>query len=182
MRKAKSYRRRSSRRNPSIAGFNGNELLKLALGAAGGSIGTRMLTQLVLKDKNTGVMGYGVSAAVAVALGWGAAKFLGRDIANGVVAGGLSAILIRVWQERVSGTSPAALSGYLGDLDFSSDGLGAYIDSGFPLPTVSTMDGNYLHVPANGPQLVTAAQASSAPLVNVQAGSQTGLKRFASRY
>src|SRR5579885_1429092 len=120
-RRVKSYRRRSHR-NPSIAGFSSNEVLKLALGAAGGSIGTRFITQAVLGDKNSGAMGYGASAATALALAYGAGKFFGKDVANGVIAGGLSAILIRIWQERVSGTSPAALSGYLGDLDFSSDG------------------------------------------------------------
>jgi hypothetical protein len=180
--KVRSFRRRSSRRNPVIAGFQGKELLMLALGATGGAIGTRSITQLILKDKNTGAMGYGASAAVAIALGWAAGKFLSKDLANGVVAGGLSAILLRIWSERVSGTSPAALSGYLGDLEFSSDGLGAYIDSGFPLPTVSTQQGNYLHVPTVGPQLVTAAQASTAPNVNVQPNDPSGLKRFAARF
>jgi hypothetical protein len=181
---------RRRRRNPSIGGFSGSELFKLGVGAAGGAIGTRYLTQLILGDKNSGAMGYGANVAAAIALAWAAAKFAGRDIASGVAAGGLSAVIMRLWSEKVSGTSPAALSGYLGDLEFSSDGLGAYINSGFPLPTVSGQNGNYLNVPAGyswGPAGAPAGAAlapggSAAPNVNVQPGVPAGLTRFASRF
>jgi hypothetical protein len=186
-RRHRNYRRR---RNPSIGGFTGSELFKLGVGAAGGAIGTRYLTQLVLGDKNTGAMGYGANLAAAVALAWAAAKFVGADIAKGVAAGGISAVIMRLWSEKVAGTSPAALSGYLGDLEFSSDGLGAYIQSGFPLPTVSATNGNYLSVgdaaswgPIGSPSAAALAPgASAAPGVNVQAGSGRGLTRFASRF
>ncbi len=177
----RSFRR--VRRNPSIGGFSGTELLKLAVGAAGGSIGARFLTQAVLKDKNTGVTGYAANAASAVALAWLAAKFLGKDIATGVAAGGLGAIVARIWSDQVSGTSAAAAMSGLGDLDFSGDGLGAYIESGFPLPTQSALGpGNYLSVPTSGPSLASAGAASSAPSVNVQPAVPTGLNRFASRF
>ncbi len=177
----KSYRR--VRRNPSIGGFSGSELLKLAVGAAGGSIGARFLTQAVLKDKNTGVTGYAANAASALALAWLAAKFLGKDIATGVAAGGLGAIVARIWSDQVSGTSAAAAMSGLGDLDFSGDGLGAYIESGFPLPTQSSLGpGNYLSVPTSGPSLASAGAASSAPNVNVQPAVPSGLNRFASRF
>lgn len=183
-----SVRRRRS--NPSIAGFAGSELVKLGLGAAGGAIGTRYLTQVVLGDKNTGGMGYAANIASAIALAYGAAKFAGSDIAKGVAAGGLASVILRIWNEKVSGTSPAALSGYMGDLDFSSDGLGAYISSGFPLPTVSGQNGNYLSVPAGyswGPAGApvgagVAPGASTAPNVNVQSGIPAGTARFAARF
>jgi len=185
----KNYRR--TRRNPfSAGGMNASELFKLGIGAAGGAIGTRYLTQVVLGDSNTGVMGYGANLVAAIALAWGAAKFAGPDIAKGVAAGGISALIMRLWSEKVAGTSPAALSGYLGDLDFSSDGLGAYINSGFPLPTVSAQNGNYLSVPSSyswGPAgspsgAGVAPGASAAPSVTVQPGSPSGLSRFASRF
>lgn len=170
--------------------MNASELFKLGIGAAGGAIGTRYLTQAVLGDKNTGAMGYGANLAAAIALAWAAAKFAGADIAKGVAAGGISALIMRLWSEKVAGTSPAALSGYLGDLDFSSDGLGAYISSGFPLPTVSAQNGNYLSVPSSaswGPigsptGAALAPGGSGAPNVNVQPGVPTGLNRFASRF
>jgi hypothetical protein len=181
---------RRRRRNPGIAGFGANELFKLGIGAAGGAIGTRYLTQAVLGDNNTGATGYAANLAAAIALAWAAAKFAGPDIAKGVAAGGISALIMRLWSEKVAGTSPAALSGYLGDLEFSSDGLGAYITSGFPLPTVSAQNGNYLSVPssyswgpAGSPTGATLAPgASAAPSVSVQPGSPAGLSRFASRF
>jgi len=187
-RRHRNYGRRR-RRNP-IGGFSGSELLSLGLGAAGGAIGSRYLTQAVLGDKNTGAMGYGANIAAAIALAWAASKFAGRDIAAGVAAGGISAVLMRLWSEKVSQTSPAAMSGYLGDIDFSGDGLGAYINSGFPLPTVSGQNGNYLSIPATaswGPvgspaNAPLAPQGSTAPAVNVQPANPAGLTRFASRF
>ncbi len=183
----RSFRRR--RRNP-IAGFAGADLLKLGLGAAGGAVGTRYLTQVILGDKNTGVMGYGANIAAAIALAWGAAKFAGREVASGVAAGGLAAVILRLWSDKVSSSSAAALSGYLGDLEFSSDGLGAYITSGFPLPTVSGGNGNYLSIPAGaswgpmgaGAGASLAPSASTPPSVAVQPGVPAGLSRFASRF
>lgn len=123
--------RRNGRRNPSIAGFSANDLIKLALGAAGGTLATKYATQAILGDKNSGVTGYGVMAAVAVALGWASAKFLGREVAQGVVAGGLSAVTLRIFQEQVTGTSPA-MSG-LGDPDFAGS-LGEYQTGFYPVP------------------------------------------------
>jgi hypothetical protein len=181
-RRIKHSSRRRHRRNPSIGGFAGAELIKLGLGAAGGAIGTRYLTQLALGDKNSGVMGYGANLVAAVALAWAAAKFAGRDIATGVAAGGISAVIMRLWSDKVSGSSAAALSGYLGDLEFSSDGLGAYINSGFPLPTVSQQNGNYLTIPTVGPSLAAAGAGSQAPNVNTQVNVPAGLSRLASRF
>jgi hypothetical protein len=189
-RRHRNFGARRRRRNPSIGGFSGSELFKLGIGAAGGAIGTRYLTQVILGDKNTGAMGYGANLAAAIGLAWAAAKFAGPDIAKGVAAGGISSLILRLWSEKVSGTSPAVLSGYLGDLEFSSDGLGAYIDSAFPLPTVSAQNGNYLSVPSAyswGPAgaptgAALAPGASAAPNVSVQPGNPAGLSRFASRF
>jgi hypothetical protein len=144
----------------------------------------------VLGEKNTGAMGYGGNVLTAIALAWAAHKFAGREIASGVAAGGIAAVIMRLWSEKVSQTSPVAMSGYLGDLDFSGDGLGAYIASGFPLPTVSGQNGNYLSIPAatswgpaGGPTgAAVAPGGSAAPNVNVQPAVPAGLSRFASRF
>ncbi len=148
----RSFRRRGHRRNPAIGGFNSSELLKLATGSAVGSIGTGYLTQLLLADKNTGPMGYGATAAIAIALAWAAKKVggAGDDLAKGVLAGGLGALLMRIYREQVSGTSPAALSGYLGDLDFAG-GLGRYDAGTFPTPFTY-----------GGPQALPAGAVSAA--------------------
>jgi hypothetical protein len=129
-RTTKSFRRRGHR-NPSIGGFSANELIKLALGAAGGTLATKYATQLILQDKNQGAIGYGVMAGVAIALGWASAKFLGRDVATGVVAGGVGAVVLRIFQEQVTGSTPASMSG-LGDPDFA--GLGEYTTGTYPVP------------------------------------------------
>jgi len=125
--------RRGHRRNPNIGGFGANELIKLALGGAAGTLATKYATQAILGDKNNGMTGYAVMAGVSVALGWASAKFLGRDVATGVVVGGLSAVTLRIFQEQVSGSSPASMSGYLGDPDFAGS-LGEYAAGTYPVP------------------------------------------------
>ncbi len=122
-RKRFGFRRRGHRRsNPGIAGFNTNELIKLAAGAAAGVVASKYVTQMVLGGSNSGPMGYAGSAVVTIALGWAAHKFVGKDAATGVIAGGLGALALRIFQENVSGTS-SSMSG-LGDPDMASLGVG----------------------------------------------------------
>jgi hypothetical protein len=156
-RRRRSFRRSGHRRNPSIGGFSANELIKLALGGAGGTLATKYVTQLILQDKNQGPMGYGVMGAVAIALGWASNKFLGRDVATGVVVGGMSALVLRVFQEQVSGSTPASMSG-LGDPDFA--GLGEYQAGTYPVPGWSYGQ-PALPVPA-GPAAVAGVPARAA--------------------
>ena len=123
MRKRFGFRRRGHRRsNPGIAGFNTNELIKLAAGAAAGVVASKYVTQMVLGSSNSGPMGYAGSAVVTIALGWAAHKFVGKDAATGVIAGGLGALALRIFQENVSGTS-TSMSG-LGDPDMAAIGVG----------------------------------------------------------
>lgn len=135
-RKARSFRRRSHR-NPSVAGFNTTELLKLAAGAGAGVIGSKYVTQLALGSNNAGVMGYAGQTIATLALGWLAAKFAGKDAATGVVAGGLGAVALRIYNDNVSGTS-SPMSG-LGDPDMGrlGIGLGGYMDGNSPIPVYS---------------------------------------------
>jgi len=168
----RSYRRR---RNPSIAGMSGADFLKLGGGAVVGSMGSKFLTQLALGAGNTGVLGYGAQGAATAILAWAAAKFAGSEIAKGVAAGGIAAIFLRIWQEQIAQTSPASVMSGLGDPDVC-DHLGAYISSGFPVPTVSGRQGNYLYVPPNAgvtssgggsgasAALTTGAPAASRPV------------------
>jgi hypothetical protein len=133
-----SFRRRHSRRsNPGIAGFNTNELLKLALGAGAGVVGSKYLTQMALGDKNTGPMGYAGSAVATLALGWLAHKYVGKDAATGVVAGGLGALALRIFQENIAGTS-SSMSG-LGDPDMAAlgVGMGEYRSGSISVPAYS---------------------------------------------
>ena len=132
--KRHSFRRRGHRRsNPGIAGFNTNELIKLAGGAAVGVVASKYVTQMVLGSSNSGYMGYAGSAVVTLALGWAAHKFVGKDAATGVIAGGLGALALRIFQDNVSGTS--SMSG-LGDPDMAAlgVGLGEYRPGLIPMP------------------------------------------------
>jgi hypothetical protein len=140
-RKRFSFRRRhSSRRNPGIAGFDSKELLYLALGAGAGVVGSKYLTQAVLGSSNSGPTGYAGQAIATLALGWAAHKFVGKDAAVGVVAGGLGAVALRIFQEQVSGTS-SSMSG-LGDPDMAALGVG-----------MGDYGAGVLSVPANFSQL-----------------------------
>ena len=130
-----SFRRRGHRRsNPGIAGFNANELLKLAGGAAAGVVGAKYLTQMALGANNSGPMGYAAQAIATLAIGWAANKYVGKDAATGVVAGGLGALALRIFQENVSGTS-TSMSG-LGDPDMAAlgVGMGDYRPGSMPIP------------------------------------------------
>ena len=158
---ARSYSRRR-RRNPSIAGASTVDLLKIGASAAVGGVATRSLTQMVLQANNTGWMGYGANFAVALALAWLGGKFVGDKVGLGIGAGGISATVMRIWQEKVSLTSPNALSG-LGDMDFSGDGLGEYVSTPFPVPTVSALqNGNYIVQQPPWPALQAPVVAKSA--------------------
>jgi len=128
------FRRHHSHRNPGIAGFSSKELLNLTLGAAAGVVGSKYLTQMVLQNNNSGATGYIGTAVIVLGLGWAANKFVGKDAATGVVAGGLGALALRIFQDNVSGTS-ASMSG-LGDPDMASLGIGVgdYRAGTLPMP------------------------------------------------
>ena len=119
-----SFRRRhSSRRgrNPGVAGFSTNELIKLAGGAAVGVLGSKYLTQLALGGNNAGAMGAVGQGVATLALAWAANKFAGKDVATGVVAGGFGSIAISLVNQYMG--SGGNMSG-LGDPDIV--GLGLY--------------------------------------------------------
>ena len=129
-------RRHHSSRNPNIAGFSTKELLNLTLGAGAGVVGSKYITAIALGDNNQGWMGYAGTAVVVLGLGWVAHKFVGKDAATGVVAGGLGALALRIFQENVSGTSAAAQVSGLGDPDMTALGVGLreYRPASLPYP------------------------------------------------
>lgn len=186
--------RRSSRRhrNPSLGGVDLRDLGIASVGAAVGSIATRGLTQVILGSKNQGATGYAGNLVVAAGLTYLGSRVGGRTFGLGIGAGAVGGILLRVWQERVSGTGASGLSG-LGDLDF--EGLGDFVQTAFPVPTVSQQVGNYQVVqappygagmPAPVPAALpakggTAAAGASASAPAAPAGG-TAVGRFAPRH
>jgi hypothetical protein len=177
-----SKRRRSNRRrNPFVSGVGTMDLLKIGLSAAGGGYGTRALTQLVLQSNNTGWMGYGANFAIAFGLGWAADKFLGKDYGVGVVAGGISATAMRIWSEKVSQTSPAQLSG-LGDLDFSSNGMGDYVETSYAIPSTSTKNAAGQYIINNPWPAPPALPATTAAKASGKGMGRVAPKRFVTRW
>lgn len=154
--------RRSRRSNPGtkFLGMEPVALLTLGVGAAAGAVGSRAVPQLILKDKNTGLMGYAANAVAAVGLGFVAGKF-NPDLATGVIAGGFGSLFQRVWNERVSKTSPSADIQGLGDYDYSEDGMGRYVNATWPAPTI-TGDAGYV---ATAALPAGAAPAAAAAIV-----------------
>jgi len=153
----KRYSRRHRRSNP-FAGMSAEHLAKLGIGAAFGGFVTRALPQYLLGSSNSGPIGYLADLAAAIAAAWAAKKFGGSEFGDGAAAGGVAAVVLRVLNEQFGIT--AGMSG-LGDAEF-----GAYVQSGFPLPTSSTSQGPFLVTPPGLPP----AAISGAPTVGLATG------------
>jgi len=148
---ALSRSRRSYRRakNPQFAGMSLIGIAKLGAGGLVGGIGTRGITQLVLRDKNTGAPGILGNLVAGGLLTWGASK-MDATLASGVAAGAVAAIAQRLWDvygmkvlpdgTGVSAVAPAQATAAqtntpsLGDVSFSANGLGFYSKATWPLP------------------------------------------------
>jgi len=95
-----------------------------------GVVGTRAIPQLLLSDKNTGVMGYIANAVTAAGLGWVTSMVFPRNmiLTGSVIAGGFAALLARVISDQTPFGAQLSLTG-LGDY-----GLGLYKKSNYPYP------------------------------------------------
>lgn len=184
----RSFRRR---RNPvtreGVKSFAIEGVKAIAAGAVG-AVGTRAIVQGVLGDKNVGMTGYLANLAVALGGGFLLFKFTkSKSIALGWAVGGAANTVQRIWSEKVSMTSPAAAAPQLGDLDYSSNGMGGvgmsgFVNTGFALPSV-TDGGGVVQTPFQ-PQLpaVSAASGSGpggASVLNIPGGN---VARFQPRY
>jgi hypothetical protein len=133
--------------------------------------------QGILGDKNVGMMGYAANLAVALGGGYAIWYFTkSKAIALGWAVGGAANTVQRIWSEKVSMTSPAAAAPALGDLDYSSNGMGGvglsgYVNTGYSLPSVT--DGNGVIQTPFQPQT---------PAVNAAAGSVSQPSGVAQRY
>lgn len=91
------HRRRTHRSNP--AGMGVTDLVALGGGAMLGGAVPTVISQAVLKEKNTGLMGYAANIAATFLLAWGAAKVakgqLGASFAKGILAGGIGSVIKR---------------------------------------------------------------------------------------
>lgn len=176
----RKYRRRS---NPVISGMSLTDLVKIGASAAAGGYATRSLTQLVLQSNNEGWMGYAANFVAAGILGWAGDKFLGKDYAIGIIAGGWATTFARIWDEQISKMSPAQLSG-LGDVSYA--GMGDYVQTPYSIPSVSTRNaaGQYIVQQPPWPSAVPALPAAGGAKMatGTRGMGRTHPKRFTPRW
>lgn len=114
VRKVKTPHRR--RRNPGNGPLSkGLDFAKTGLAALVGLVLTRQLPQMVLKEKNSGAMGYGANVVTAVASAALASRFAGRQIGAAVGVGGALYVANRILSEQVSPVGKVLSLSGLGD-------------------------------------------------------------------
>lgn len=173
---------RIRKRNPEMLG-KGMDLLKQGAAAMVGFVVTRQAPQMLLGAKNTGVLGYGVAVAAAVATSMAVTKAAGAPLGNACLIGGAMQVTSRGLNEFVSPVGKVlALSG-VGDS--MAAGLGELRDGYFPLP-VTTQPGTLEPIlPQALQQRVSAAPQATATVAAAQMAGLGGGKmatRYASRY
>lgn len=159
-----SGRRYHRRRNPMSLAIAPRDLLPTVAGAIGGGVISTVVPQTLAPSYDSGFVGAGLSAAVAIGGSMAVEKFLGKNVGLGFLLGGLTAaggklIAVLLGKQLVTYASPLS-------------GLGLYEKSYFAVPTVSS----------------GALQTTPFPVAAVQVtkGGVSGLgaynRRFASRF
>jgi len=98
-----------------------------------GAVGTKYVTQMVLSDKNTGVMGYLGNLVSAFLLSWGVKAFMKNDrAASAVLAGGIVQVVLRLIADY---TPFGQYTANLGMGDYTASvGMGVYTPQNFLTP------------------------------------------------
>lgn len=110
-------RKRPRRRNPSVRGVASRSLSLVKLGAAalGGMILTRQIPQMILKEKNQGIVGYAANALVAGLVSVAGAKFAGKEVGFAAGVGGGLYTVQRVLDENTTNLGKALTMAGVGD-------------------------------------------------------------------
>lgn len=169
----RSYRRRNPFGVSNVSG-----LVKDVLYAGAGAVGTRLIPNLLLKDSNTGIMGYAANAATAVALGFIAEKIGGPAAQQNVLIGGGVAIVARVFEDYL-GSSLSAYTVPQGLL-----GVGAYGDSAYDLKGMGGVyTPSYFSVPTiSGPNLSTSPPVAPTVQQVKAVTNMSGMGKYSGRY
>lgn len=93
--------RGARRRNPSIL-KKGTDVLQAGFWVVVGLVLTRQIPQLLLKEKNQGVMGYVAGIITAIAAAWAASRVGGESAALMTGAGGGAYVITRAAQEHMN--------------------------------------------------------------------------------
>lgn len=132
-------RRRHYRRNPgAVRGLMqiATQGVKDAAGVVIGKAATRTVSGLIPFGANTGIVGALKQVVVAVGVGYGAHRFMGKDFARMVVAGGIAAPLETfVKSLNIPLLSPALAAG-----DEAYAALGAYPLAAYPRALAGVAD------------------------------------------
>ena len=132
--------------------------LKFGAAALVGLAATRQIPQLVLKENNTGWMGYGANLAVATLAGM-AVGMWNKQLGYAVGIGGSLYTVSRILTERVSPIGKYFALAGLGDASASAAGMGELEEGYFPVPVVTDAKGNPM-IPAASSGMTMAGLSS----------------------
>jgi hypothetical protein len=154
---------RRRRRNPMSLAIAPRDIFPTAASAIVGGVVTTAVPQLLLKESNVGIIGYGANAAVAIGGSMLAERYLGRNAGVGFLIGGVTMLGGRLISDLLGKT----LVTYTSPLQ----GMGLYGKSYFAVPTVSS-----------GPLQVTSPPQAALPPAAGVSGLGAYNRRFASRF
>lgn len=142
----KRYAFSRRKRNPAGVG-RPMDWVKGGVGVLAGVVVTRALPQAVLPSSNSGITGYAMNAATAIAAAWGT-HLVTKDsvLTAAVAAGGFASLIARVISDMTSFGSYLSLTG-IGDYQFSN----------FNQPQHLTAMQNAQYTLAAGPQTLTTS-------------------------
>ncbi len=107
-------KRRNTHRNPSMGEVVGrpSDLLTTGVSALASAVATKQLPQLILSEGNTGWQGYAANVVTGGLATWAAGAFIGKQAAQGALAGALVIVLDRFLTDKFSELGPyLSLSG-----------------------------------------------------------------------
>lgn len=155
-RRRRHSKHRRFRRNPALA-LPSRELVSLSGWAIAGGVGSRSIPEMLLKENNSGVMGYVANAFTAVVLSWIGGRFFGSNAGRGLLIGGAVGLGGRLVED------------FFGKklVEFTAVGIGQ--DPGYNL---GSYDNVQFPLPYSAPALPAAAMAvaAAAKAANSDAG------------
>jgi hypothetical protein len=142
----KRYAFSRRKRNPAGLG-RPMDWVKGGVGVLAGVVVTRALPQAVLPSSNSGITGYAMNAATAIAAAWGT-HLVTKDsvLTAAVAAGGFASLIARIISDMTSFGSYLSLTG-MGDYQFSNFGVPQHL---------TAMQNAQFTLPA-GPQALTTS-------------------------
>ncbi len=187
--KKKQYRKSARRPNPAVSvkrhrGCRRRNpirpvgMLKTGTLALAGLVATRQLPQLVLGQRNTGIVGYIANALAAALSALVAGKLGDRQAGQAVLIGGSLYLVNRVLSEQFSPVGKLLAMSGVGDAQASAS-LGAIRPAYIPYPVQYDQAGK----PIIPPAIIEAVNAAKPPALPSSAvASVAGVGRLGSRF